>query len=122
MKSGAVVAITAAATAIVVGSIAIAAQANAATVLSERAFTKGSADCVASIQELVTYPLEDRYRVAISCTHVPDTLKMRGVAAFRLQPDQHTEWFTETGRTFYSQLATPLLGLTPEAKVETAKR
>jgi len=66
----------------------------------------------------VTYPLENRYRVAISCSHVPDTLKMRGVAAFRLQPDQHTEWFTETGRTFYSQWTTPLLGLTPEAKAK----
>ena len=106
----------------IIGTALFATQASAGTALSTRTYQNLDSTCTAVIQELVNYPLEDRYRVAVSCSHIDGTEKVRGTAAFPLRPDLHTEWFTETGKTYYSEWGTPIFGVTPDAKVEFAGR
>ena len=100
--------------------IRAAAAAGAAVLFSSLATTAASAAparpaaphnvCRAWEQELTSYPLEPRYRVAAECSTINPTDKARGVLDLVGRPDAHTPWFTDTGVIYYSHWATPIFG------------
>jgi hypothetical protein len=73
------------------------------------------------IEDLHTYPLEPRYRVAAECSYINPSEKARCVLDLIGQPDAHTEWFTSTGVVYHSSWRTPLVGVR-EARMEHAPR
>lgn len=77
--------------------------------------------CHAWVQELHTYPLEPRYRVAAECSYINPSEKARGVLDLVGQPDAHTDLFTSTGVVYHSSWRTPLVGVR-EARTEYAAR
>jgi hypothetical protein len=77
--------------------------------------------CHAWVQELHTYPLEPRYRVAAECSYINPSERARGVLDLAGQPDAHTEWFTSTGVVYHSSWRTPLFGV-QGARMEYAAR
>jgi hypothetical protein len=77
--------------------------------------------CRAWIEELHTYPLGPRYRVAAECSYINPSEKARGVRDLVGQPDAHTERFTSTGVVYQPSWRTPLLAVR-EARMEYAAR
>ena len=63
----------------------------------------GSAKCTATIEKVYdrTFGYDD-HAVKMTCSHIPNTLEVRGGADFTAQSDVHTPWITETGITVWS--------------------
>ena len=100
-----------AAGALVAGSFALAtpAFASPATQASPAAHVRHN-ECRTWEEELISYPLEPRYRVLAECSYINPAEKARGVLDLVGRPDAHTPWFTDTGVIYHSHWATPTFG------------
>ena len=102
-------------------TLTTASAASAATPTTKTAQTTAGNQCEAWIEEKVWWPLPEQYRVAIRCTSIDASFKIRGTATFPAQPDEHTEWFTETNHTYYSTFRNPWIAK-PKARVDIEPR
>jgi hypothetical protein len=78
--------------------------------------------CHSQVQEKIQWPLDPEYRVVAWCDSLDANTKARGVLDTRWDADRHTEWFTDTGAKHYSDWKIPLIGVTPDSRIELGTR
>jgi hypothetical protein len=99
--------------ALLAGSLALAtpAFASTATHASPASPAARHNECRSWEEELISWPLEPRYRVLAECSYINPAEKARGVLDLVGQGDAHTDWFTQTGVIYESSWRTPLFGV-----------